>query len=43
MFRLIVRHNGNKVIDVKFSTRSTAESLVSRYEEMGYTAEIVEE
>ena len=43
MYRLIVKHDNKPVIDVKFTTRSMAESLVARYEEMGYTAEVIEE
>ena len=43
MYRLIVKHNGSEIINVKFSTRETAESLIPRYREYGYTAYVIEE
>lgn len=43
MFRLIVKRDGDTVIDVNFSRREVAESLIPRYEEAGYTAEVIEE
>lgn len=43
MFRLIVKWEGKTTIDVNLANREYVDQLKKRYEETGYTVEVIEE